>query len=84
MLVIFSVNIPLKDKKGIKITNAFQKFFDESNCKPNKILVNKDSEFYNRSRKSWLEKNDIEMYWKHNEGKYIVAERFIRTLKFKE
>ena len=84
MLLIFSVNIPLKDKKGIKITNAFQKFFDESNCKPNKILVNKDSEFYNRSRKSWLEKNDIEMYWKHNEGKYIVAERFIRTLKFKE
>ena len=68
----------------MKITNAFQKFFDESNCKPNKILVNKDSEFYNRSRKSWLEKNDIEMYWKHNEGKYIVAERFIRTLKFKE
>ena len=62
MLLIFSVNIPLKDKKGIKITNAFQKFFDESNCKPNKILVNKDSEFYNRSRKSWLEKNDIEMY----------------------
>ena len=84
MLLIFSVNIPLKDKKGIKITNAFQKFFDESNCKPNKILVNKDSEFYNRSRKSWLEKNDIEMYWKHNEGKYVVAERFIRTLKFKE
>ena len=84
MLLIFSVNIPLKDKKGIKITNAFQKFFDESNCKPNKILVNKHSEFYNRSRKSWLEKNDIEMYWKHNEGKYVVAERFIRTLKFKE
>ena len=84
MLVIFSVNIPLKDKKGIKITNAFQKFFDESNCKPNKILVNKDSECYSRSRKSWLEKNDIEMYWKHNEGKYVVAERFIRTLKFKE
>ena len=84
MLLIFSVNIPLKDKKGIKITNASQKFFDESNCKPNKILVNKDSEFYNRSRKSWLEKNDIEMYWKHNEGRYVVAERFIRTLKFKE
>ena len=29
--------MPLKDKKGIKITYAFQNFLDESNCKPNKI-----------------------------------------------
>ena len=33
--------------------------------------------------KSWLEKNDIEMYSTHNEGKSVVAERFIRTLKNK-
>ena len=33
--------------------------------------------------KSWLEKNDIEMYSTHNEGKSIVAERFIRTIKNK-
>ena len=33
--------------------------------------------------KSWLEKNDIEMYSAHNEGKSVVAERFIRTLKNK-
>ena len=31
--------------------------------------------------KSWLEKNDIEMYSTHNERKSVVAERFIRTLK---
>ena len=31
--------------------------------------------------KSWLEKNDIEMYSKNNEGKSIVAERSFRTLK---
>ena len=48
--------IPLKDKKGITITNAFQKILDKSNCKPNKIWVDKGSEFYNRSMKSWLEK----------------------------
>ena len=48
--------IPLKDKKGITITNAFQKFLKESNRKPNKIWVDKGSEFYNRSMKSWLEK----------------------------
>ena len=39
---------PLKDKKGVTITNAFQKVLDESNRKPNKILVDKGSEFYNR------------------------------------
>ena len=33
--------------------------------------------------KSSPEKNDIEMYSMHNEGKYVIAERFIRTLKNK-
>ena len=31
--------IPLKDKSGIKVTNAFKKLLDESNCKPNKLWV---------------------------------------------
>ena len=48
--------ISLKDKKGITVTNAFQKILEESNHKPNKILVDKDSKFYNRSTKSWVEK----------------------------
>ena len=48
--------VPLKDKKGITITNPFQKILDESNRKPNKIWVDKGSEFYNRSMKSWLGK----------------------------
>ena len=43
--------IPLKVKKGVTITNAFQNFFDKSGGKPNKIWVVKDSEFYNRSMK---------------------------------
>ena len=54
-----------------------------SKRKPNKIWVDKISEFYNRSMKSWPEKNDIEMYSTHDEGKSVVAERFIRTLKNK-
>ena len=73
--------IPLKDKKGITITNAFQKILDESNCKPNKIWVYKGSEFYSRSMKSLLQNNDVEMYSTHNEGKSVIAERFIKTLK---
>ena len=43
--------VPLKNKKGITITNAFQKILKESNRKPNKIWVDKGSEFYNSSVK---------------------------------
>ena len=75
--------IPLKDKKGVTITNPFQKNLKESNRKPSKTLVDKGSEFYNRSMKSWLEKNDIEMYSTHHKGASAVAESIIRTLKNK-
>ena len=54
--------VPLKYKIGIAITNDFQKSLDKSGCKPNKASVDKGSEFYNRSTKSWLQDNDTEMY----------------------
>ena len=54
--------IPLKDKKGVSIANAFQKILYYSNRKPNKVWVDKGSEFYNSSFKKWLNDNDIEMY----------------------
>ena len=41
--------VPLKDKKGVNIVYAFQKILDKSGCKPNKIRVDKGSEFYNSS-----------------------------------
>ena len=72
--------VPLKDKKGITITDAFQKILDDSDRKPNKIWVDKASEFYSNSFKEWLKDNDIEMYSIYNEGKFVVAEIFIRTL----
>ena len=75
--------IPLKDKKGISIVNAFQKILKESDRKPNKIWVDKGSEFYNNSFKKWLQDNDIVMYSTNNEGKSVITERFIRTLKNK-
>ena len=75
--------MPLKDKKGIKITNAFQNILDESNCKPNKILLGKCSEFYNRPMKLFLQNNDIEMYSTHNEENSVVTERFIGTINNK-
>ena len=76
--------VPLKDKKFITITNAIQKILKESNRKPSKIWVDKGSEFYNGSFKKWLKDYDIKMYWIDNEGKFVVAERFIRTLKIQD
>ena len=75
--------VTLKHKKGITITNAFQKMSKKSNRKPNKIRVDKGSEFYNSSVKKWLQNNDIELYSIHNRRKSVVAERFIRSLKTK-
>ena len=74
--------IPLKDKKGTSIVNAFQKIISKRR-KPNKIWVDQGSEFYNKSFKDFLKINNIEMYSTFNEGKSVVAERFIRTLKNK-
>ena len=62
--------VPLKDKKGISIVNAFQSISDSSKRKPNKIWVDQGSE-----------NNNIEMYSTYNEGKSVVAERSMRTLK---
>ena len=75
--------ILLKDKKGISIVNAFDKIIKQSKRKPNKIWVDQGSEFYNNVFKKCLSNNDILMYSTYNEGKSVVAERFIRTLKNK-
>ena len=73
--------VPIKDK-GTNIVNAFQKIISEGR-KPNKIWVDQGSEFYNNSFKDFLKINNIEMYSTYNEGKSVVAERFIRTRKNK-
>ena len=44
-------------------------------------MIEKGSEFYKRSFKSFLQNNDIEMHSTQTEGKSIIAEGFIRTLK---
>ena len=75
--------IPLKDHQGISIVNAFNKMIKQSNREPNKIWVDQGGEFYNHVFKKWLSDNDIIMYSTYNEGKSVVTERFIRTLKNK-
>ena len=70
---------PLKNKEGTSIANALL----ITNPKTNKIWVDKECEFHNRSMKSWLQDNDVVMYLTHNEENTIAAERFIGTLKNK-
>ena len=53
----------------------------ESNRKPSKQWVDKDRGFYNRSMELFFQNSNIETYSMHNEGKSVVAERCIRTLK---
>ena len=65
------MGVPLKGKKVITSTNAFQKILVVSGRKANKIWVDRGSEFYNRSMKSWLQDNDIEMYLTHYEREII-------------
>ena len=79
--------VPIKDKKGVSIVNAFKKIISEGSeaeskrqRNPNKIWVDQGSELYNNFFKDFLKANNIQMYSTYNEGKSVVAERFIRTL----
>ena len=74
--------VSLKDKRRITIFNAFQKIISKG-CKLNKIWVDQGSELYNKLFKRFLKINSIEIYSAYNEGKSVVAERFIRALKSK-
>ena len=74
--------LPLKYKKRISIVNTFQKIISEGR-KLNKIWVDKGSEFYNNLFKQFLKINNTKMYSTYIEGKSVVAERLIRTLKSK-
>ena len=47
------------------------------------IWVDQGREFYNKLMQKWLDNNDILMYSAHNEGKSVIAESFIKTLKVK-
>ena len=73
----------LEDKKIKTILTGFIKIGNESKGKPNKLCVYQEKEFYNSPMQKWLDDNDILMYSTHNEGKSVVAERFIKILRTK-
>ena len=67
----------MKDKKGVRTTNAFQKVLDESNRKPNKTCVDKGSEFYNRLMKSWLRDKNKEIYSIQNVKNFFLLKNVL-------
>ena len=83
MLNIHAWVKPLKDNKGKTDLNAIIEIVNESNCKPNKLWVDQGREFYNKLMQEWLDNNDILVYSTHYEGKSVIAEKFIKTLKAK-
>ena len=74
--------VPLNDKKGETVTEAFKTIFKEGR-KPQYLWTDKRKEYYNKHMKELLEKNGITLYSTENEGKSGVYERFNRTLKTK-
>ena len=88
LFIRYAGAVPIKNKKGTSIVNAFKKILSDSmelhsNRKPNKIWVDQGREFYNKSFNYFVQINNIQMYSTYNEGKAVVAERFIRNLKNK-
>ena len=74
--------VPLKDKKGETVTEAFKTILKEGR-KPQYLWVDKGKEFYNKHLKGLLEKHNIQMYSTENEEKSSVCERWNRTIKTK-
>ena len=56
----------------------FKKFLNESGRKPNKIWVDKGTEFYNRSIKSWLQNNNVEIYSTHHEKNPLLLKDLLK------
>ena len=78
--------IPLKNKSGLSITNGFKTILSEGR-KPEKLWVDRGSEFYNQTFKSLLKEygtgktaSGIELYSTYSDLKAVFIERFNRTL----
>ena len=73
--------LPLKDKKGETVMNAFKTIFKKSGRIPKYLWVDNGKEYYNQHVKALLEKHNIKMYSTENEEKSSVCERWNRTIK---
>ena len=74
---------PLKGKKAKTVLPRFIKIVNESKHKPNKLRVDQEREFHNSPMQKWLYENNILLCATHNEGKSVVPEGIIKTLRSK-
>ena len=72
--------VPLKNKTGLSLVEALKTILT-SGRKPEKIITDQGTEFFNKYFKALLEDEDIELYNTYTETKASVVERLIRTLK---
>ena len=78
--------IPLKNKSGLSITNGFKLVLGENpqggseSREPEKLWVDRGSEFYNKTFKSLLKEYETELYFTYSDLKAVFIERFNRTL----
>ena len=77
----YAWSIPLKDKTGKTVLEAFKQIVNSSGRKPDHIWVDEGKEFYNKQMDEWIKENNINRYSTHGEHKSAVVERFNRTLK---
>ena len=71
----------LENLKNEKLIHILKTILDESKCKPNKIWLDKGSEFYNESMKLQLQEKSIKMHSTDNEEKSVAAKIFARIFK---
>ena len=71
--------IPLKNKSGSTVANAFEQLFLENGGVPNKLWTDKGTEFFNRNVDRVLKTNGVTLYTTENEEKSCIVERWIRT-----
>jgi hypothetical protein len=77
----FAWAVPLKDKTGKSIAEAFEPILDRA--KPKLLQVDKGTEFYNKTFQEILEKHSVKMFSTNSDKKAQVVERFNRTLKLR-
>jgi hypothetical protein len=77
----FAWCIPLKNKSADTVLHAFINVVKKSGRSPEKIWVDRGSEFYNKDFLKWTKDNNVVIYSTYGESKSVVVERFIQTLK---
>lgn len=74
--------VPLRNKTGVALVQAFQTIFKEGRV-PKKLNTDQGTEFLNRNFQTFLKKKGILFFTSKNETKCAVIERFNRTLRSK-